>query len=181
MKAQVLFLLFFVVSSWLTAQESAQIKVFADKKESAITYAMNHLLHSWEGISSEVNSVILTDEKRNNITQAAVSVKISSFDSKNANRDSHAIEATEAIKFPTISFASTVIKQDGNNLEITGTLTFHGVSKTITINAVKQMAKNKAEITGDFDVNMKDYKIDPPSLMGVATDEIIKMSFKMVY
>lgn len=181
MKAQLLFLLLFVANGWLSAQEPTQIKVFADKNESTITYAMKHLLHSWEGVSKEVSSVILTDEKRDVIYQAAVSVKISSFDSKNANRDSHAIEATEAIKFPTISFASTAIKQDGSNLEITGTLTFHGVSKTITINAVKKMVKNKAEITGNFDVNMKDYNVDPPSLMGVATDEIIKMSFKMVY
>jgi len=181
MKAQLLFLLFFVVSGWLSAQEPAQIKVFADKKESTITYAMNHLLHSWEGVSSEVNSVILTDEKRNTITQAAVSVKISSFDSKNANRDSHAIEATEALKYPTISFASNSIKQDGNNLEITGTLTFHGVSKSITIKAEKKIVKNKAEITGNFSVNMKDFKIDPPKLMGIAADEEIKLSFKMLY
>lgn len=181
MKTTIILINLLFLSGWLYAQQPALVKVFADKKESTITYSMNHLLHSWEGVSSEVSSVILTDENRNTITQAAVSVKISSFDSKNANRDSHAIEATEAIKFPTISFASTAIKQDGNNLEITGTLTFHGVSKSIAINAVKQMVKNKAEITGNFDVNMKDYNIDPPSLMGVATDEIIKMSFKMVY
>lgn len=181
MKTKFLFLISFLLTGIINAQEPTQIKVFADKNESTITYAMNHLLHSWEGVSSEVNSVILTDEKRNTITQAAVSVKISSFDSKNANRDSHAIEATEAIKYPTISFASSSIKQDGNNLEITGTLTFHGESKSITINALKKLVKNKAEITGNFDVNMKDFKIDPPSLMGVATDEVIKMSFKMLY
>lgn len=181
MKIQLLFLFIFGFSSWLTAQQPAQIKVFADKKESSITYSMKHLLHSWEGVSNEVNSVILTDEKRNTISQAAVSVKIASFDSKNANRDSHAIEATEAIKYPAISFASSAIKQNGNNLDITGTLTFHGVSKTISINAEKQMVKNKTEIAGSFSVNMKDYNIDPPSLMGVATDEEIQLSFKIVY
>jgi polyisoprenoid-binding protein YceI len=165
----------------VTAQEPAQIKLFADKSKSTITYAMDHMLHSWEGTSNEVSSVIVTDKDRNLVHQVAVTVKISSFDSKNANRDSHTMEATDAIKFPSVSFASTSIKQDGNLLQVAGNITFHGVSKPVSFQAVKKIVNNTAEISGGFSINMKDFGISPPTLMGVATDENIKLTFTMVY
>lgn len=163
------------------AQQPTQIKTFADKSKSSITYAMEHPLHSWEGVSREINSVILSDANKNIITQAAVSVKISSFDSQNANRDSHCIEVTEAIKFPNISFSSTSIKQNGNILEITGKLTFHGVTKEIMLTAEKKTVDNQLQITGSFSINMTDYNVDPPSLMALKTDETIKLKFTFVY
>ncbi len=181
MKSLLSLLILILLSSWVSAQESPQVKFYAEKSQSSITYAMKHPLHSWEGTSKDVNSVILADKNRKTITQAAVSVKISSFDSQNANRDSHTIEVTDAIKYPNISFASSSIKQEGDNLQITGKLTFHGVSKEITINAEKKFVNNKAEITGNFSVNMKDYNIDPPSLMAMETDEEIKLTFDLVY
>lgn len=163
------------------AQQPQQTKTFADKTKSSITYSMNHPLHSWEGVSREINSVILTDASKNVITQAAVSVKISSFDSQNANRDSHCIEVTEAIKFPNISFSSTSIKQNSNMLDISGKLTFHGVTKEITLTAERKTVNNQLQISGSFSVNMTDYNIDPPSLMALKTDEIIKLNFTLVY
>ena len=181
MKSLFPLLILSVLSIWVKAQESSQVKFFADKSQSSITYAMKHPLHSWEGTSKEINSVILADKNKETISQAAVSVKISSFDSQNANRDSHTIEVTDAIKYPNISFASSSIKQDGNKLQVTGKLTFHGVSKEITINAEKKTVNNKAEITGNFSVNMKDYNIDPPSLMAMSTDEEIKLTFFLVF
>lgn len=168
-------------SALANAQAPAQIKLYCDKSQSTITYSMHHPLHSWTGESKDVTSVIVTDDKRDIINQVAVLVKISSFDSKNANRDSHMIEATEALNFPTISFTSTSIKQESNKLTVTGTLKFHDVSQPITFEAVKSMINNKAEITGNFTVQMTEFKIKPPSLLGVATDNDIKLSFKVIY
>ena len=122
--------------------KSAPVKIFCDKSHSTITYAMNHLLHSWTGTSKDINSIILTDEAEKTISQVAVSVKISSFDSKNANRDSHMMEATEAIKYPNITFSSKSIKQEGNKLSVEGTLNFHGVNKEITFEAEETKHKN---------------------------------------
>jgi polyisoprenoid-binding protein YceI len=163
------------------AQQPEQIKLYCDKTQSTITYSMHHPLHSWTGESKDITSVILSDETRNIINQVAVVVKISSFDSKNANRDSHVVEATEALNFPTISFTSTTIKQENNKLMVTGTLKFHNVSQPITFEAEKNMVNNKAEITGNFSILMTQYNIKPPTLMGVATDDEIKLAFKVIY
>lgn len=181
MKKNILVLLFLICSNWLLAGQPKQMKVYADKTKSTITYSMHHILHSWDGVSKDVNSIIVTDVKRSEISQVAVSVKVLSFDSKNANRDSHMMEATEAIKYPTISFSGNSIRQDGDTLQASGTLTFHGVSKPITIKAEKKIINKKTEITGSFSIKMTDFDIDPPSLMGVATDDDIKLSFDMFY
>lgn len=181
MKYSLLFVTFSILNLTVIFRAQAQVKIYADKSKSSITYAMKHPLHSWEGTSTEVNSVIVASEDKSMISQAAVSVKIASFDSQNANRDSHMIEATDGIKYPNISFVSTSIKQEGTTLDITGKLTFHGVAKDISIMAEKGTEDSKIRITGNFTVNMKDYNIDPPSLMAMPTDEEIKLSFVMIY
>jgi len=157
------------------AQKPASTKIYCDKSNSTITYDMNHPLHEWTGVSKEVTSIIITDENRDIISQVAVSVKFSTFDSKNANRDSHAIEVAEAIKYPNITFNSKSIKQEGNKLSVEGTLNFHGVNKDIAFTAEKSGDKNKIQVTGGFQIKMTDFKVDPPSLMGLATDDEIKL------
>jgi len=142
---------------------------------------MNHPLHSWDGVSKELTSVILTDANRNTISQVAVTARIASFDSQNANRDSHAIEATEALKFPNIGFMSKSIEKDGDKLKVSGTLTFHGVAKAISFEAIQKNTDNKIAVEGGFIFKMTDFKIDPPSIMGFATDDDVKIAFKVVY
>ena len=181
MKKLLIFFAIILFCSLVNAQPSSQIKLYCDKTQSTITYSMHHPLHSWTGESKELTSVILTDENRNLISQVAVLVKISSFDSKNANRDSHVMEVAEALKFPTVSFNSTLIKQDSNKLSVEGTLKFHGVSQQISFEVEKTIINGKAQITGSFIVRMTQFEIKPPSLMGVATDDDIKLEFKVVY
>ena len=180
-KTIVLVVLALFLITLANAQVTPQIKLFCDKTQSAITYSMHHPLHSWTGESKDITSVILTDENRDIISQVAVSVKISSFDSKNANRDSHVMEVAEALNYPTVTFTSSSIKQENNKLTVTGTLKFHGVSQSISFEATKNTINNKAEITGNFIVKMTQFQIKPPSLMGMATDDDIKMEFKVLY
>ena len=176
-------ILFFCIAlySLANAQHPPKVKLYSDKTQSSITYAMRHPLHSFSGTSKDITSVILTDANRDTIDQVAVNVRISSFDSKNANRDSHVIEATEALKFPNVSFSSSSIRQENNKLTVTGILIFHGVSQTVTCEAEKKTINNKMQIEGNFTVLMTQFKIKPPSLLGIATNDEIKISFKVIY
>lgn len=173
--------IFTFLSSSIFAIGATQIKVFNDKKQSTISYSMNHALHAWTGVSKDVTSIILTDESKDKIDKVAVSVKVSTFDSQNANRDSHVMESTEAIKFPNITFTSTSVVLVGKKLTVTGNLNFHGVNKTITFDAEESRSNNQLTITGGFTVKMTDFKIEPPSLMGIATDDEFKINFVMVF
>ena len=181
MKKQLVIIIFIALQLVANAKDQSLVKVFADKTRSTITYSMNHPLHSWTGVSKEVNSVILTDVKKEKISQVAVSVRFASFDSQNANRDSHAMEVTEAITYPKINFVSKSIVANEDKLSVIGTLTFHGVSKIISFDVEEKKRKNTTEVTGGFEVKLTDFKIEPPSLMGLPTDDDIKISFDVFY
>jgi polyisoprenoid-binding protein YceI len=181
MKNNFFLLLLIGLASSVFAQDATNVKVFADKKASSISYSMHHPLHSWTGVSNDVTSLILTDADKSVIKQVAVNVKIASFDSQNANRDSHVIEASEGLKYPTVSFSSSSIQAQGDALLVKGTLTFHGVSQPVSFQATRKKAGNKLEIFGEFTLKMTQFKIEPPSLMGMSTDDDFKMAFKMVY
>ena len=163
------------------AQEIKLKKLYADKNKSNITYAMNHPLHAWTGISNDMLSVILLDTSNMEINELAVVVKIASFDSKNSNRDSNTIEVTEALKYPNVSLSSNSIKQANDRLTVKGTLKFHGVSKEIIFDAEKKIIKDEIKVTGNFEILMTDFKIKPPKLLGIETDKDIKLSFTVFY
>lgn len=170
-----------VLSLLFTSVWAQQVKFTADKKLSSITYSMHHRLHDWDGVSRDLNSVILADATKTNITQVAVSVKVSSFDSKNANRDSHTIEVTEGLKYPNITFSSTEIQQQADKLLVKGILNFHGVNRNISFEVSRKKMGDKLEITGTFPVKMTQFNIEPPTLLAIPTDDEFKISFKAVY
>jgi polyisoprenoid-binding protein YceI len=163
------------------AQKLKLKKLYADKNKSDITYAMNHPLHAWTGVSSNILSVMLLDTSNMEINELAVVVKIASFNSKNSNRDSNTIEVTEALKYPNVSLSSNSIYQYKDRLTVKGTLKFHGISKEIIFDAQKEIIKDEIKVTGNFKILMTDFKIKPPKLLGIATDKNIKLSFTVFY
>ena len=163
------------------AQKLKLKKLYADKNKSDITYAMNHPLHAWTGVSNNILSVMLLDTSNMEINELAVVVKIASFNSKNSNRDSNTIEVTEALKYPNVSLSSNSIKQANDRLTVKGKLKFHGVSKEIIFDAQKEIIKDEIKVTGNFKILMTDFKIKPPKLLGIATDKNIKLSFTVFY
>jgi polyisoprenoid-binding protein YceI len=164
-----------------TPLSEKRIKVNANNS-SSISYDMSHPFHDWTGKSNTLNSAIICLPNKDSISQVAVSVKISSFDSENSNRDSHVIEVTEALKFPTVSFISSEIQYNTkNSLNIKGKLTFHGISKNISFIATKNTKDNLSNITGEFNLKMSDFGINPPTLMGVSTQDEFKIKFNMFF
>lgn len=172
-----------VVAILLAGYAFAQnkVKVNCIKEESSITYAMTHPLHAWTGESKEINSIILTDEAKTTIFQVAVSAKLATFDSKNANRDSHMMEVTEALKFPNVTYVSSSVTIDGSDFTSSGNITFHGVSVPISLKGKLTKEGNKLIFTGNFDLKMTQFGITPPSLMGITTQDDFKLEFKAVY
>jgi len=174
----VLLLIFSVINS---SFNWAGRKIAADKASSSITYSMTHPMHDWEGVSKDVNCVIVYNDESKQIEQVAAALKVDSFDSGNSNRDSHAIEAMEGVKFPKVSFSSSNVKQEGTAITATGNLTFHGISKPITIKGNAKESGGKLTIDADFNFLLTDFKVERPSLFGVKTDDLVKMKLKVVF
>lgn len=153
-------------------------KLMADKKLSSVTYTMHHPLHTWDGVSHDVNGAILYNDDSKQIESVAVAIKVASFDSKDANRDSHALEVLDGIRYPNVTFVSQQIKTGADgSLTAVGKLTFHGVTKPQTLTATRTDAGNLLTINGAFDVNMTDFSIERPAMLGMKTDDTIKFKF----
>lgn len=156
-------------------------KIVADKVASWVSYSMNHPMHSWEGVCKDVNAAAVVDTKTKAISQVAVALKVDKFDSGNGNRDSHALEVMEALKYPKVTFVSTKIKASAEVLTVEGTLNFHGINKPVTIIASQENFTNKIVVEGKFELSLTDFKVERPSLFGVKTDDKMNMKFKVVF
>jgi polyisoprenoid-binding protein YceI len=165
----------------VTVLAQNKVKVNCVKEESSIVYSMKHPMHEWTGESKEVNSILLMDEAKTTIYQVAVSAKLATFDSKNANRDSHMMEVTEALKFPNVTYVSNSVTIEGSDFTSSGNITFHGVSQPVAMKGKITREGNKLTFTGDFNLKMTQFKIDPPSLMGISTNDDFKLDFKITY
>ena len=160
----------------------AQKKLVADRAKSSVTYAMRHALHKWEGTSREVNAALVLDDATKQIRQVAVAMRVASFNSKNESRDSHMIEVLDGLSYPNVTFTSQDIKAaaDGT-LTATGKLTFHNVTRPVTVQVRQREAGGQLLMDGSFPLKMTDYKVERPSFLGIVTQDDFTLSFALVF
>jgi len=172
-----LLILFLLLPSLIIAQSK---KPF-DKKNSYISYEMNHILHTWVGTSKDLNGVVQLNGD-GKIEKVALVSKVSAFDSENSNRDGHMMEVTEALKYPNISFYSTsVIESKPGELDVKGVLQFHGVNKETSFKAFSVSKGTTKVVTGNFIFLLEDYKIARPSFMLNKVNNDVKVKFEVQY
>ena len=157
-------------------------KLMADKALSTVSYSAKHPLHQWEGVSHVVNCAATYNDDTKQVENVAVSMKVSSFDSGNSNRDSHAMEVLDGLKYPNVTFVSSDVKTGADGmLTAVGMLTFHGISKPATLQATRKDADGRMILTGEFPVSMTAYNIERPSFLGIKTEDMMTLKFNAVF
>ena len=120
---------------------------------------------------------------KDDFTDATIefNAEVKSIDTDNEGRDKHLQSADffDAEKYPTLNFKSTSFKKiDDKNYSVTGELTIHGITKTVTLNALYKGSvtnpRSKKE-TVAFKVTGKakrsDFKIAPEMTDDLVGDE----------
>ncbi|WP_054953177.1 YceI family protein [Flaviflexus massiliensis] len=126
----------------------------------------------------------LQDAKINVVIQAA------SVNSGNADRDAHmnTAEFFDTENHPTITFDSTHIAANGENLAVTGDLTIKGITKSVTVDfeymgaAQDPFGNERVGLEGSVVVNRKDWNIDfdvPLATGGLLVSEKITLEFEI--
>lgn len=179
MKKTILYSLFLGFTVMLCSFDN--VKLTLNKTDSFIRYTLSHPAHESIGITKDFICGGYYDNTSKKITKLVVAAAVASFDSQNSSRDSHALETLEGTKYPKVTFVSKAIKEEGNELIIVGELTFHGIKKDITIKAKQSESDKKIILTGSFGVSLDKFKIEKPSMMGVAVDDNLVMDFKTVF
>ena len=146
-----------------------------DSKESYVMYQGSHPAHSWEGTSKEiVSSLSCSDTNAKQGCVLEIEIPIESFDSKNTSRDSNMFYYTESLKYPKVYFKSNLFNLDLSKVTpIGGSLTFHGITKELSIEA--KITKNDKKLIGDatFEIILSEHDVKRPSLLFIKISDII--------
>jgi polyisoprenoid-binding protein YceI len=91
--------------------------------------------------------------------KATVSVKSVFTDSEKLTAHLQSGDFFDAEKFPEATFVSTAIAANGGAFTVTGDLSLHGVTKSITFPAKLSLSGDVVKVNADFAINRKDFAI----------------------
>jgi polyisoprenoid-binding protein YceI len=140
-----------------------------DPAHSGINFSVRHFFSPVQGKFRSFTGTIRYDQGHPEDSSVSFTVQSASIDTDNEKRDGHlkSPDFFDVAKFPTLTFESKKVTPDRSNrkrLNVTGTLTLHGVSQNVTIPVTllgtgKGMMGPIAGFEADFEVNRKDYGI----------------------
>ncbi len=111
-----------------------------DGTHSTALFKVKHLDTAYfYGMFKDISGTVSYDDGNASASKIDVTIAAGSVDTRSGNRDDHvkSPDFLNAKQFPTISFKSKSVKAQGNNLQVTGDLTLHGVTQEITVTAQK--------------------------------------------
>ncbi len=174
-------LLVFSALAMLVAPAASAADTYnVDSAHAAAMFKVGHLGigYTW-GTFNDLSGSYTLDKKNPANSSINITIKTASVDTNNQKRDDHlrGPDFFNAKQFPTLTFESTKVeKAKGDDLKVTGKLTMHGVTKTITV-PVKKVGEGKdpwgnyrTGYEAMFVVNRHDYGIT--FMKGVAGDDI---------
>jgi polyisoprenoid-binding protein YceI len=106
-----------------------------DPVHSSISFMISHVgISNIHGRFNDFSGTITIDKADPAKSSFALSIPIESIDTNNVKRDEHlrAPDYFNAKQFPTMSFQSTKVKAVDGGYDVTGDLTLHGVTKSIS-------------------------------------------------
>ena len=110
-----------------------------------------------EGIFKTLKGDVTFDQNDLSSSKFSFTIDVNSINTGNGMKNKHAVSDKwfDAEKYPTITFKSSKIYKDGDQLKVKGMFKIHGVSKEKTIPFTFIDNKIKAK----FSVNRLDYKV----------------------
>lgn len=159
-------ILAFVFLGAQAAEPPATFKV--DPVHSSVGFKVRHLVSKVNGNFTEFSGTIVGDPKNAKDATVAFTIKTSSIDTGNPDRDKHlnSPDFFDTTKYPEISFQSSKIThKGGDRYEVKGAFAMHGVTKEIVLPvtfggvAKDPWGNERAGFSVQLTLNRKDYGI----------------------
>lgn len=147
-------------------------------KNGTITFFSKAPIENIEAKNQQVLSIIDT-----NNGSMAISILMKSFLFEKALMQEHFNENyVESDKFPKATFKGTIlnfsnISSSPSKFQVKGILTIHGESKEIIIEGLFSKTASEITATGDFTINLDDFKVKIPAVVAKNIAKNIKISF----
>lgn len=152
------------------AAHAADYKIDTEGMHASIEFKVKHLGYSWVvGRFDKFDGAFSYDAKHPEQAKVSVTIDTTSLNSNHAERDKHlkGSKFIDAATYPQATFVSDRITvEDDGEMDIHGTLTLHGVSKPIVIEAEKigegkdPWGGYRAGFIGETEFALKDFGID---------------------
>ena len=135
---------------------------------------------SFEKFSGEIDYAGAPEKSR-----VSVTIDTDSITADDANLTKHLKTADffDVAKFPQATFVSTEIKPGGTggaSHTITGNLTLHGVTKSVTFPATINVTPDVANVDANFSINRKDFGINYAGAQDnlIRDDVVLKLTIR---
>ena len=151
------------------------------KDGSVIKYHMSHPLHEFDAVSKDAVYKLDLDPTTKELKSISAEVDVTTFDSGNSNRDSHAMEVIDALTYPEVTFMSTGITQVADSVRVAGKLTFHGVTRDIVVPGELAWSQNRLDVHGQFDISLTEFKVERPSLLLIPVGDAVRFTVVAVF
>ena len=113
-----------------------QVRYEIDPVHSSVHFSVRHMMVSnVRGEFTKISGVIAYDAQNPAATTVEATIDVASINTRDAQRDTHlkSPDFLDLEKFPAITFKSTKIEPAEGGGKLTGDLTIHGVTRSITL------------------------------------------------
>ena len=170
-----LIFIFVLSANILSAQEILKI----DNSISSISYSGTHFLHNWDATNENISGLI---ELNNNlISKIGVIAKVKDFKSGNSSLDSNSYRVLEALRIPNIVFRSSEIVESLDVINVSGTISFHGIEKDLNVLLDKSTENDSISLTGKFIIYLSDFNVERPSLLLQKINNEIEIQINLIF
>ena len=159
----------------LSSQEILRI----DNSISSISYSGTHFLHNWDATNENISGLIELND--NQISKIGVIAKVKDFKSGNSSLDSNSYRVLNALRIPNIVFRSKETVDSLDVVNVSGTISFHGIEKDLNVLLDKSTDNNNISLTGKFIINLSDFNIERPSLLLQKINNEIDIDIKLIF
>jgi polyisoprenoid-binding protein YceI len=157
-----------------------------DKVHSTVVFRVKHMNASFAyGRFNDISGQFAFDDQDPAQSHFEFVVKADSVDTANPQRDQHlkSPDFFNAVQFPTITFKSKSVANAGPEaFQVTGDLTFHGVTKPISFKLTRSgsgkdfQGKAIAGFEAAFWIKRSEFKMSPKMIGPVGDDVLVTVS-----
>ena len=159
----------------LSSQEILRI----DNSISSISYSGKHFLHNWDATNENISGLIELSD--NQISKIGVIAKVKDFKSGNSSLDSNSFRVLDALRIPNIVFRSLEIIDSLNVVNVSGTISFHGIEKDLNVLLDKSTENDNITLTGKFTINLSAFNVERPSLLLQKINNEIEVQINLIF
>jgi hypothetical protein len=150
-------------------------------QQSTLTYHVSHPLHQSEGVSHAAKGKGVCHEGQ---CDFLIAVPVKSFNSGDSNRDLHMLQATRGAEFPLITVRTRLPESAASLTTVQANLQVQFAGQTAEYKQVALQVTKEGDdfhITGTVPATLSDFKIEPPSLLGIAVKNEIPVRVETVW